>query len=337
MRTRSSCILRKWTEAIRSVAPAILILLVSPTIAFALEPVSVRLDYLPGADHAPIFLAFARGYYKDEGLEVEIRDGTGSVATVQTVGSGADLIGLASLTTMTLSIPKGVPLVAVAGIIQKTPNSVISLSGSGILKPKDVEGKRWGFSPDDAGRLLFEAFAAANGVDIDKVIKVQVSSRVVFSALLNGNVDFITAWSSPDGFKIAKQKPIEPPLMFADYGVNTLGTGIIVSKDTAAKRGDLVRAFLRATVRGAEETEKNPDAAIDAIVAMRPNSDRAILAEEYGHLHEFLHTKNSDGHVYGWMAPADWAQTRDILIKYFELPASIQTTDLYTDDFLPQH
>jgi NitT/TauT family transport system substrate-binding protein len=304
--------------------------------ARAEEKVNLRLDWLPGADHTSIFLANELGYYKKAGIDLEIHDGTGSVATIQAVGNGADMIGLASLSQVAIAVGKGVPLISIAGIVQKAPDSIIALKGSGILKPKDIEGKRWGLVPSDSGARIFPAFALANGIDQKKITKIQLSYSAIYSSLIQGNVDFITGWASPDAFKIAKEKPIEPPIVFADYGVNTLGTGIFVTKDTLAKHGDMLRAFMAATLRGADEAQKDPKAAIDAIMKARPSVDRAILELEFEHLHEYLHTKNSVGHVFGWMAPADWEQTVTLLRKYFDLPESIKPNELYTDNLIPK-
>ena len=318
-----------------ALAAGLMLAALSQTDAAELQHVSVRLDWLAGADHAALFLAKARGFYKDAGLDVELNDGKGSLASLQAITAGNDDIGLASLSTMAIAVGKGVPLVAIAGIIQKAPDSVIALKGSGITSPKDLEGKRWGFIPDDAGARMFPAFAAANNIDVSTITKIQISYSTLYSSLIDGNVDFVCAWASPDAFKIAKIKPIEPPIIYADHGVNTLGTGIFVTKDTLAKKADMLKAFLAATVRGAAEAEKNPDAAIDAIIAERPSTDRAILAEEYSHLHEWLHTPNSQGHVFGWMADADWQQTIQLLTKYFDLPSTVKVADVYTNDVLP--
>jgi NitT/TauT family transport system substrate-binding protein len=301
-----------------------------------LEHVTVRLDWLAGADHTSIFLAAARGYYKEKGIDIEINDGKGSVGTIQAVGAGSDMIGLASLSQVAIAIGKGVPLISIAGIVQKAPDAVIALKGTGILKPKDIEGKRWALIPDDSGARIFPAFAAANGIDMSKVQKIQVSYSTIYSVLLQGNADFITGWATSEALKIGKQKPIEPPIVFSDYGVNSLGTGIFVTKETAAKREKLLRDFLEATVRGAEETEKDPAAGVDAIMKMRPSSDRAVIADEYAMLPPYLHTKNSAGHGYGWMAKADWDQTREILQKYFDLHANLEVAQFYTNEYLPK-
>src|SRR5262249_33844502 len=155
----------------------------------------------------------------------------------------------------------------------------------------------------------FPAFAAANGVDMSKIVKVHVSSSTVYSALLEGNVDFVTAWATNDALKIARQRPIEPPIVFADYGVNTLGTGIIVTADTAARDGRLLQGFLAATARGAQDAEKSPEAGLDAIMQARPSIERALLTKQVSYFAEFRDTSNSKGRGFGWMAKVDWDQT----------------------------
>src|SRR5262249_20145414 len=96
------------------------------------------------------------------------------------------------------------------------------------------------------------------------------------------------------------------------------------------------RAFLAATVRGVKDAEKDPEAAIDAIMKQRPQTDRAILTEDFRLLPGYLHTPNTAGHGYGWMAAADWEQSITLLRKYFDLPAQVTPDAVYTNDLLPK-
>ena len=157
----------------------------------------------------------------------------------------------------------------------------------------------------------------------------------MYSALLQNNVDFVTGWASGDALNIARQKPIEPPIVFADHGLNILGTGLIVTAETARRRGRLLRGFLVATLRAAEEADRSPEAGIDAIMQARPLIDRAILTDQARQIADFRHTKNTKGHSFGWMAKADWEGTQEVLEKYFDLPPGLDINRLYTNEFLP--
>jgi NitT/TauT family transport system substrate-binding protein len=300
-----------------------------------LELATLRLDWLASGYHVPFFLALERGYYREQGIDLQIFDGKGSTTTIQVVASGADTFGAANLTTMTLGISRGMPLVAVAGLIQKSPDSVISLAGAGISTPKDLEGKRGGFVPTSASDRIFPAFAKSAGVDIQKITKLQIDSSSRYSVLLQGNADFVIGWSFTDAYKISKQKPIAPPLLFSDYGVNVLSIGVVVSKDTLANRSSLVKRFLVATVKGIDQAVRSPEAAVDATVKARPSADRDALLEAAKKLSGYLQTKSSESHPYGWMAKQDWEASKHILVEYLGVNDSVSTDSLYTNAFLP--
>jgi NitT/TauT family transport system substrate-binding protein len=308
---------------------------VLPIKAEPLEPVRLRLDWFAGANHAAIFLAAARRYYAEAGINLEVLDGKGSVATIQAIDSGNDLIGVASLTTTTIAVAKGMSLVAIGGIVQKSPDAIIALKGSGILTPKDVEGKRWGVVPDASFARSFPAFAAAQSIDIKSITRIQLSSSTLYSALLQGNVDFITGWASNDALKISRQKPIEPPIVFANYGVNILGTGFIVTRATVERRADLLRRFMAATAKGARDAEADPAAAVEAVVKARPSIDRSIVTAELIALAEFQHTERTKDRPFGWMAKEDWIQTHELLTKFFDLSGPVDIDRLYTNEFIP--
>ncbi|MBS0222462.1 MAG: ABC transporter substrate-binding protein [Proteobacteria bacterium] len=301
------------------------------------QSATLRLDWTPSGYHAPYFLALSRGFYKEQGIDIQIFDGKGSLSTLTAISEGSDTIGIASLATVALGISQGRPLLAIGGMIQTMPDSVISLKGSGITKPKDLEGKTWGYNPDDYSTRLFPAFAAAAGFDASKVKKIQLSHAIVHTSLLQGKIDFMIGWEFTDALRVARQKPIERPIKYADYGVNMLGGGLFVSKKTAAENPALLRSFMAATAKGFKEGLKDPQAAVAALAAARPSSDRELLLEQLNRTPPYLHTKNSAGKGFGYMAQADWEQTLVLMKQAFEtFKGDLKPNDVYTDDFLPK-
>lgn len=280
-----------------------------------------------------MYLAKARGYYSDAGLDVSLFGGQGSNSTLQLIGSGNQTIGAASLSALALAVGKGVPVIGFAGIMQKAPESVISLAGTKISQPKDLDGKRFGLVPGDQAQRLFEAFASKTGVDLASIKRVALNQSNSISALLNGDVDFITGWANSDALKVSKIKPISKPLVFADYGINTLGTGLFTTKATVSKNPDMLKRFMAATIRGAEDVAKDPKAGVEAVVKAVPTTDAAVITEQMGTLPTYFHTESSAGHPFGWVAPADVAQTLDIQVKYFGLSPDVKPSDVYTSAF----
>jgi NitT/TauT family transport system substrate-binding protein len=326
----------------RAFAPLLSVALLSATslshaVAQDLEKVSLRLAWIAGGVDAPLFVAASKGYFKDAGLDVEIVDGNGSTGTISAVGSGDFEFGIAGLGALAQAqqAAGASTIVAVAGLLQKDPTAIISLAGSGITKPSDIEGKRLG---TDAGNFedgMIKAFAEANGVDMSKVEVITINGGGDRVALLKGDVDFINGWANPDGDKVAEQSPIEPPLLFADYGVNVLGSSVIVTKAYLAEHGDEVRGFLAALQKGKADAAADPAGALAIFMAARPDSSEEGIKAEMEVMPKYEHTAASEGKPYGWVAPADLALTISLLEKYSGMKAGLTPDSIYDGSYLP--
>jgi NitT/TauT family transport system substrate-binding protein len=326
--------LLKLSDAGRSALAGVLLLLsAAPGISQSVQEVTLRLDFLPGGYHAPFFVALERGYYKESGIDLRILDGKGSGPTVQVVGSNLDTFGLAGMSTVATAISKGIPLVSVGGLIQQDPNSILSLANSGITKPKDVEGKRGALVSTSASDRLFQALVKAANIDMSKVAALNVSNETRYSVVLRGAADFTVGWSFTDGYRLNKQQKISPPILFSDYGVTMLGVGIFVTKETAAKRPELVKAFLAATAKGAQDAIDDPRAAVAAITKARPDADPDFLLDGVNNLAKFIHTKSSANLPLLVMSKSDWEETRRNLIDFLDLPPTLNAEAFYTNDF----
>jgi NitT/TauT family transport system substrate-binding protein len=93
---------------------------------------------------------------------------------------------------------------------------------------------------------------------------------------------------------------------------------------------------LAATTKAFDEAMKNPEVAIEALVAARPGADKELLLEQLKRTPPYLHTKNSAGKRFGYMAPADWDETLKFMKQAFEFKADVKASDIYTNDFLPK-
>jgi NitT/TauT family transport system substrate-binding protein len=306
--------------------------------AFAqdLKKINYRLAFIAGGIDAPTFVAAGKGYFKEEGLEVEIVDGDGSTGTIQAVGNGSFNMGNAGLGALVqASATSGFDnITAVFGLVQKDPTSIVSLKGSGITKPKDLEGKRFATEAGNLTDGMIKAFCEANGVDFDS-FKLIVTDAYQ-QALLSGDADFVNVWANPDGDHIMEHAEIEPPMLFADYGVNILGSSIIVRKDFLAENEDVVRGFLRAVTKAHADVQANPEEALKYFMEYRPDADSKAIANEIEVMEKYRHTKATEGKPFGYVDPEDLAQTIALLEKYSGIPAGvIKPETVYTDKYQP--
>ena len=111
-------------------------------------------DFGYNGRHSYYYVALDKGYYKAEGLEVNILRGQGSIDAVKKVASGAAAIGFADAGALALARSNdGIPVKMLAIIYATPPHAIFALADSGINKPKDLEGKT-------CGRFCFQRHSA---------------------------------------------------------------------------------------------------------------------------------------------------------------------------------
>ena len=318
-----------------AVTAALLALTVCSATATAADAVSFRLNWYLGGLHAPFYYGKERGFYAAEGIDLTINEGRGSVATVQGVAAGADTFGLADSSSVILTASKGADIESVMSLLNSTGYSVVSLAETGIKTPKDLEGKRLAVTPGDPLGQLFLALAAHNKLDMSKITLVQVDPAAKVVSVLEKRADGLLG-GADDQYFLIKQRGIQPAaLRYADYGANIVGMTIVTKTDLIKSNPDLVRRFVRATVKSWEEAKKNPGAAVDAALKVKPDLNRQSQLEQLMVDIDLLDSANSKGRI-GWGAKADWDQTLALLKQYRELKTDKDWTAFHTNEFLPK-
>ena len=306
----------------------------APGFATAADAVSFRLNWYLGGLHVPFYYGKAQGYYAAEGIDLTINEGRGSANTVQVVAAGSDTFGLADSSSVIATAAKGADIKSVMSLLNSTGYSVVSLAETGIKSPKDLEGKRLAVSPGDPLGQLFQALAARNKLDMSKITLVQVDPAAKVVAVLEKRADGLLG-GADDQFFLIKQRGLKPAaLRYADNGANIVGMTIVTQGDTIKNKPDLVRRFVRATVKSWEEAKKNPGAAVDAALKVKPDLNRQSTLDQLMVDIDLLDSKNSKGRI-GWGAQADWDQTLAILKNYRDLQTDKDWTAFHTNGFLP--
>ena len=303
--------------------------------AQAQDNVSLRLNWYLGGLHVPFYYGVDRGFYRQEGINLTINEGRGSANTVQVVGAGTDTFGLADSSSIINLISKGGEIKSVMNILSSTGFSVVSAASAGIRTPKDIEGKTLAVSPGDPIRGLLEDVAAHNKVDISKVRFVQVDPAAKVVTVLEKRADGLLG-GADDQFFLLKYRGVEPhALRFADHGANIVGMAIFTGNNTIKSNPDLVRRFVRATKRAWEEARKNPDAAVDVAMKVKPDLNRQSTKDQMLVDFELMDSVNVKGQI-GFGHEKDWSQTIDLLKRYRGLETQLNWTAFHTNEFLPR-
>jgi NitT/TauT family transport system substrate-binding protein len=303
--------------------------------AAAQDAVSLRLNWYLGGLHVPFYYGKDQGFFKAEGIDLTINEGRGSANTVQVVAAGSDTFGMADSSSVISLAAKGAEVKSVMSLLNSTGFSVVSLAATGIRAPKDLEGKKLAVSPGDPLGQLFRALAAHNKLDMSKISFVQVDPAAKVVAVLEKRADALLG-GADDQYFLIKYRGHEPhALRYADHGANIVGMTILAKADTIKSKPDMVRRFVKASVRSWEESKKNPGAAVDAALKVKSDLNRQSTLDQLMVDIELLDSPNSKGRV-GWGAEKDWEQTIALLKQYRELETRNNWTAFHTNEFLPQ-
>jgi NitT/TauT family transport system substrate-binding protein len=306
----------------------------APDPARAQDAVSLRLNWYLGGLHVPFYYGVEKGFYKAEGIDLTINEGRGSANTVQVVAAGTDTFGLADSSSVINLISKGGEIRSVMNVLSSTGFSVVSLASTGIKTPKDLEGKSLAVSPGDPLRGLFEALAAHHKLDMSKIRFVQVDPAAKVVTVLEKRADALLG-GADDQYFLIKYRGQEPAaLRFADNGANIVGMTILASNATIKAKPDLVKRFVRASIKSWEEAKKNPDAAVDAAMKVKPDLNRASTKDQMMVDFELMDSPNVRGRT-GFGDQRDWTQTIELLKKYRGLETNADWTAFHTNEFLP--
>jgi NitT/TauT family transport system substrate-binding protein len=320
-------------------AAALFALIAAPVFAQGKDKVVLLLNWYVYSEHAPFFLGKARGYYDQEGIDLDIQEGRGSGVTVQAVAAGTANFGYADVPTMIKAASKGAPVVAVGVALQTSPMSVMGYADRNIRKPADIKGKTVAVTPGDSMSQIWPLFLKKTGLSDADFKTVSGDAQTKLNAVINNQADLLLGYVMDQAIKLqdATHKQVYP-IRFADYGVNMVSSGIIVQKDFLKQKPDLVKRFMRATTKSLEEAAKNPDAAVDAMLAANPKSGVKETA--------LVGMKNTAALYKGPDNPNDrplrvggknMDETLALLVEYGGLDkgSAGKATDYYSNDYLP--
>lgn len=301
------------------------------------EKVVLMLNWFAYGEHAPFFLGKERGYFEQEGIDIEFQEGRGSAVTVQAVGAGTTDFGYADISVMMKAVARGAPVKTVGVLLQATPSAVISPADRNIKTAADLVGKTIAVTPGDALAPIFPLYLKKVGLTDKQFKTITGDAQMKMNSVVNKQADALLGFVTEQGARmpgIVKQ-PVNI-LRWSDAGITLVGLGIIAKNDTLRTKPDMVRRFMRAATRSAEEAIKDPKAAVDAMMKARPDAGQPEAQLESLKLAQSLYfTAETKGGRPFKVSPRVMEQSLDVLVQYGGMDAGTKATDYYTLEFLP--
>jgi NitT/TauT family transport system substrate-binding protein len=307
--------------------------------SLAADQVKVRLDFLPYGLHAPFYLAKEKGWFIEQGLDVDIEDGNGTGPALALIAGGKYDIAHISLGALPIARDKGMPVKAIAAILRKGDFGLVVDEAGSIKTPKDLEGKTILYSPGSVETPFIDAYFQQAGVDKSKVNLVSVDVGAKIASYMSGKGDGMFAPVS-----LYTLKGITPrasrAMLLSDHNIELPGFGLAASEETLAKRPKVISNFVAVFQRAwiAIHSGGAIDEAVAALIKNRPQAKLSpiVMKAQIESVYPYLVSKASQGRPMLWMAPADWAATAKIMESVKLIKAGTVPESIFTNAFVPQ-
>jgi NitT/TauT family transport system substrate-binding protein len=288
------------------------------------DHVTLMLNWYAYSEHAPFFLGKVRNYYADEGIDIDIQEGRGSAVTAQAVAAGSVDFGYIDIPTMIKAASKGAPLMSVGVLLQTSPMAVMAFADKNLKTPQDIIGKTVATTPGDSPSQIWPLYLKINHISPDQFKTVSGDAKTKLNAVISGQADLIIGYVMDQNIKMIDATHKQTTLLrFSDAGINLINSGIIVNKDLLKNNPDLVKRFMRATTKAVEETEKDPAAAVEAILKEKPESgQRDTLLQGVKLTTALYHTKETEHQRPFHVTMKNVSDSLDLLVQYGGLDAA---------------
>src|SRR5438552_192890 len=173
------------------------------------DKVVLMLNWYLYSEHAPFFLGKERGFYDQEGIDLDIQEGRGSGVTVQAVAANTATFGYVDVPTMIKAAAKGAPVKSVGVALQLSPMSVMGFAEKNIRAPKDIVGKTVAITPGDSMSQIWPLFLKKTGIKETDFKTVAGDAQTKLNALMTGQANLLLGYDIDQASKLPDATP--PP------------------------------------------------------------------------------------------------------------------------------
>ncbi len=298
-----------------------------------LEKVKIVLDWTPNTNHTGIYVAKAKGYFEEEGLDVEIML-PGEAGADQLVAAKQAEFGVSYQEGITEARVQGVPIVSIAAIIQHNTSGFASPVEKNITTPKDFEGKTYGGWGAPLEKAVLDSLMQEVGADVEKVNILNIGDADFFTAVKR-DIDFAWIYYGWTGIEAElRGEPINIVYLTdysekLDYYTPVLST----SEKMIEEKPETVRKFVAAVSKGYEFSIENPEEAAEILLEAVPELDADLVKESQ----KWLSTKyQDDAPRWGEQKLEVWENYANWMYEHGLLETKLEAEKAFTNEFLPE-
>jgi len=302
--------------------------------------IRLTLDWVFEGQTSFLHMANYKGYFKEEGLEVQIDVGTGSAGAFQRIMTGVYDAGLGDMSSQVEFLsrnPGPLQFQSVYVMYDQIPAAFFALKKSGIRSVKDFPGRALYESPTGFSRRIWPILAKAADIDPNSVKWATASPALRVTMLLNGDVEIISGFLSIPLDLMARGVKEEDivTMSVADYGIHYYGNTLLVSQKLIDGNPKAVAGLVRAFNRALREMLADPATSVKYLKQREPLVDEAREVVRTRMVMPGMLTQNVRSAGLGAINPERLQKQIDQVVEAYGLTSKPTQDRLFNPEFLP--
>ncbi|KAB2336307.1 ABC transporter substrate-binding protein [Cytobacillus depressus] len=298
-----------------------------------IEKVTVVLDWAPNTNHTGLYVAQDKGYFKDEGLDVEIIM-PGEAGADQLVASGKADYGVSYQESITQARVQGVPLVSIAAVIQHNTSGFASPAEKNITSPKDFAGKTYGGWGSPVEKSVITSLMQQDHANVEDVSFVNMGDTDFFTAVKR-DIDFAWIYYGWTGIEAELRGEKINMVYLTDYSKKLdYYTPVLATNEKKLQSNpEQVKKFLKAVSKGYKFAIDHPSEAADSLLKAAPDLDKELVKKSQ----EWLASRyQDDAPRWGEQKLEIWENYANWMFENQLLDKELEAKKAFTNDYLPQ-
>jgi ABC-type nitrate/sulfonate/bicarbonate transport system substrate-binding protein len=298
-----------------------------------LKHVTVVLDWTPNTNHTGLYVAKEKGYFKDEGLDVDIIQ-PGEAGADQLVAAGKAQFGISAQESITEARIQGVPIVSIAAIIQHNTSGFASPKEKNITSPKDFENKTYGGWGAPVEKAVLDSLMKKEHADVEKTKIINMGETDFFTAVKR-DIDFAWIYYGWTGVEAELRGEKINMVYLTDYS-NKLDyyTPVLTTNEKMIEKDpETIKHFLAAASKGYTYAIDHPDDAADLLIKAVPDLDPKLVKASQ----KWLSPKYQDDAArWGEQKQEIWENYASWMYDNHLLDKKLDSKKAFTNQYLPK-
>ncbi|WP_375541358.1 ABC transporter substrate-binding protein [Paenibacillus sp. L3-i20] len=298
-----------------------------------LQKVKVVLDWSPNTNHTGLYVARDKGFFKEQGLDVEIIQ-PGQDGADKMVASGDVQFGVSYQESVTLARIADAPLVSIAAVIQHNTSGFASPKEKGIDSPKKFEGKRYGGWGAPVEEAVIDSIMREEGADVGKVDIMSIGDSDFFTAVKR-DIDFAWIYYAWTGVEAELRGEEINMVYLTDYSdkLDYYTPVLVTNEELIQNSPELVKAFTVASAKGYQHAITNPEDAANILIKAEPDLNADLVKASQ----KWLSTRyQDDAPRWGEQKLSVWKNYASWMFERGLLESELEAEKAFTNEFLPE-